>query len=292
MSKRPWKITQSFKKNKFKLRKFNEPLTPIKRNKNWSSYQFEPYKENLINHQISEFPPSEKDKQIFLNNLTRVPGKVCCVCCSDEKESLELPCGHIICFECGNLYFQDKYECPVCRRSIIPGVEFYKNNNCGNYKKNEYLEYLNQKREREKQKKEEISERELKENENFKKIKIIEKITENEIKEIKNEPKIKENGYKELSTQIKEIKNEQEIKNQNIKDIEKKQKNEKQKELEKIYKLKDDNDKIFEEEKLEKDIEELKKKLENKKNILNEKIKKLEEENKEIEKERKKMKKK
>ena len=65
MSKRPWKITQSFKKNKFKLRKFNEPLTPIKRNKNWSSYQFEPYKENLINHQISEFPPSEKDKQIL-----------------------------------------------------------------------------------------------------------------------------------------------------------------------------------------------------------------------------------
>ena len=53
--------------------------------------------------------------------------------------------------------------------SIIPGVEFYKNNNCGNYKKNKYIEYLNQKREREKQKKEEISERELKENENFKK---------------------------------------------------------------------------------------------------------------------------
>ena len=45
-------------------------------------------------------------------------GEICCICFDNKRDTLLIPCLHIICNQC-NAKLPDKEVCPICRGKIL-----------------------------------------------------------------------------------------------------------------------------------------------------------------------------
>ena len=39
----------------------------------------------------------------------------CAICLTNPIDTLLVPCGHTICFDCAKKWFDDNFDCPFCR---------------------------------------------------------------------------------------------------------------------------------------------------------------------------------
>jgi hypothetical protein len=50
--------------------------------------------------------------------------KTCGICMCERVDAIVVPCGHLICSDCGRSWFEQHWECPYCRETYARARPF------------------------------------------------------------------------------------------------------------------------------------------------------------------------